>query len=119
MSATCPLSMALAGSLIRSTAASSAVVSKSASVVKDATKPLSAKATRAVRGEVNMPSRSIAAVLLRSEKPVQNKVLYEQAKEYGLLRSPRHFKHVLRMMKLQKRVKVMPSAPVRLIGTFV
>lgn len=73
----------------------------------------SVAAARAVRGAVNMPSRSIAAVLLRAEAPVANGALYAAAREYGLLRSHRHFKHTLRMMKEQRRVQVIPGPPVR------
>jgi hypothetical protein len=72
---------------------------------------LGAKAARAVRCEVNMPTRAIAAVLLKADGPVQCRELYTLSSEYGLFQSHRHFKHVLRMMKSQKRVQIMTGPP--------
>lgn len=97
--------MALAASRARLCAAATAVAEPAAAAT-------TAKAMRAVRGEVNMPSRAIAAVLLRSEEPVPNRQLFVEAHEYGLLKSHRHFKHVLKMMKAQRRVQVIPGPPV-------
>jgi hypothetical protein len=74
---------------------------------------MSAKAARAMVGEVNMPSRAVAKVLLDAGEPVLNRELYARASEFGLFNSHRHFKHVLRMMKGQGRVQVIPGPPER------
>lgn len=73
--------------------------------------PLSNKAKAAVLGVVNMPTRAIAAVLLKEGAPVRNVDLYERASEYGFFNSHRHFKHVLRMMKKMDRVQVIAGPP--------
>lgn len=99
--------MALAATRARLCAAGAAAAKE------DGARAVSAAAARAVRGVVNMPSRSIAAVLLRSDAPVANGALFAGAREYGLLKSHRHFKHTLRMMKEQRRVQVIPGPPVR------
>jgi hypothetical protein len=74
---------------------------------------LSAKAARAVIGEVNMPSRAVAKVLLDAGGPVANRELYKLSAEFGMFHSHRHFKHVLRMMKGQRRVQVISGPPDR------
>jgi hypothetical protein len=99
--------MALAASRARLCAAVAATAAPA-----DAPAAMTAKAARAARGVVNMPSRAVAAVLLRADEPVPNGQLYAEAREYGLLQSHRHFKHVLKMMKLQRRVQVIPGPPV-------
>lgn len=65
----------------------------------------SVRALRDARGVVNIPTRAIAAVLLKEGGPVRHEELYERSAEYGLFNSRRHFKHCLKMMKLQKRVQ--------------
>lgn len=62
-------------------------------------------------GVVNMPTRAIAAVLLRAKAAVPHEELFERANEYSLFHSKRHFKHCLKMMKLQKRVRVICNGP--------
>jgi len=63
-------------------------------------------------GVANMPTRAIAEVLLRqTEKPMKHETLYEEAAKSGLMRSRTHFKHCLRMMKDQNRVKVICLGP--------
>ena len=60
---------------------------------------------RAQKGVVNMPSRAIAAALLRANnKAMRHKDLYEKSREYGFINSRNHFKHVLKMMKGMKRI---------------
>lgn len=76
------------------------------------TKRAAVHALRAARG-VNMPSRAIAAVLLRAPGPVAHDELYSSAAEYGLLKSRRHFKHVLKLMKGMKRLEVICLGPER------
>lgn len=88
-----------------------AAVTTAEAAVTSAAAPLSNRAKSAVRGVVNMPSRAIAAVLLKAREPVQNRVLYERASEYGFFASHRHFKHVLRMMKNMERVHVIAGPP--------
>jgi hypothetical protein len=78
---------------------------------------LSAKAARAVRGEVNMPTRAVAAVLLKSSEPLRSHDLYARSSEYGFFNSRRHFKHVLRMMKEQRRIQVITGPPERVGGS--
>lgn len=39
--------------------------------------------------------------------------LYEDADKLGLMRSRRHFKHCLRMLKDQKRVQIICKGPVK------
>jgi hypothetical protein len=93
-------------------------VSGRASIAESASgQNLGAKAARAVRCEVNMPTRAIAAVLLRADEPVLYRDLYLRSSEYGLFQSHRHFKHVLRMMKGQRRVQVMTGPPERAGGS--
>lgn len=108
--------MALAATRARLLAMAAGVVAEAAPATAPVVQELSAKAARAVRGEVNMPSRAIAAVLLLSETPVPNKVLYGAAKEYGNIEHHRHFKHVLRMMKGQNRVRVIAGPPEKVGG---
>lgn len=71
----------------------------------------SVRALRDARGVVNMPTRAIAAVLLKDGAPVKHDELYERSAEYGLFNSKRHFKHCLKMMKLQKRVQSICLGP--------
>lgn len=72
----------------------------------------SVAALRSTIGEVNMPTRAIAAVLLRARgAPVTPEELYTQSNEYGLFNSKRHFKHCLKMMKGMKRVQVKSMGP--------
>lgn len=65
----------------------------------------------AARGVVNMPSRAIAAVLLKAKSPMPRDELFEQASEYGMFNSKRHFKHVLKMMKKQNRIRMLCKGP--------
>lgn len=67
-------------------------------------------------GEVNMPTRSIAAVLLQEGGPVKNTELYERAAKFGLLKSRTHFKQVLKMMKTMKRVHIVAKPPEQIGG---
>ncbi len=72
----------------------------------------SVTALRSRVGEVNMPTRAIAAVLLRARgSPVTPDDLYAQSNEYGLFNSKRHFKHCLKMMKNMERVRVKSLGP--------
>lgn len=65
-----------------------------------------------VPAPINLPTRVIADVLLRAgPKPIAHEVLYQEADKSGLMRSHRHFKHCLRMMKDQNRVKVICLGP--------
>lgn len=78
----------------------------------------SPKALNEARGVVNMPSRAIAAVLLRHEgKPIRHKDLYEKASEYGFLNSRTHFKHVLKMMKGMERIAINCVHPEKIGGS--
>lgn len=97
-----------------SSAGAAGAAATSASAASSASE--SAKSTRAARGAVNMPSRAIAAVLLRASAPVRNRDLYFQAKEYGNIQHHKHFKHVLKMMKVQERVRIIPGPPEKIGG---
>ena len=78
----------------------------------------SARVLREVKGVVNIPSRSIAAVLLRAGgKPMPHKELFAKAQEYKLLHSKRHFKQVLKMMRIQGRVGVHCLPPEEIGGS--
>lgn len=60
----------------------------------------------------NMPTRSIAQVLLRQDNLIMDHgALYQETDRLGLLRSHRHFKHCLRMLKIQKRVLIVCKGP--------
>lgn len=54
-----------------------------------------------------MPTRVIASVLLKEEREMMDHgALFDEVEKSGLLRSRRHFKHCLRMLKDQKRVLI-------------
>lgn len=89
------------------TAAAKAALAEGATV---AARP-SVQALRNTHGVVNMPTRAIAAVLLKNRVPVPHDELYELSDEYGLFKSKRHFKHCLKMMKQQDRVQVICNGP--------
>lgn len=71
----------------------------------------SVQALRAARGVVNMPTRAIAAVLLRARAPVSHEELYRLSDEYALFYSRRHFKRCLRMMRDMQRVRIRSTGP--------
>jgi len=64
-------------------------------------------------GVVNMPSRAIAAVLLRAKAAVGHDELYNLACEYDatMFKSKRHFKHCLKMMKNSERIRIRSVGP--------
>lgn len=72
-----------------------------------------AGALRSELGVVNMPSRAIAAVLLRAKSAVGHDELYNLSCEYDsdMFRSKRHFKHCLRMMKTSERIRIRSVGP--------
>ena len=90
--------------------ASAAVKNTLNDVAKMARRP-TVQELRNTVGILNMPTRAIAAVLLRHSRPMKHGDLCTEASEYGLFRSKRHFKHVLKMMKLQRRIKVSSMGP--------
>ncbi|CAN8072771.1 unnamed protein product [Agarophyton chilense] len=54
-----------------------------------------------------MPTRAIAHALMQRESHVApHDELFREVQHTGLMRSHRHFKHCLKMMRLQKRVLV-------------
>lgn len=60
----------------------------------------------------NMPTRAIASVLLQQDRNImEHDALYSAVEKSGLMRSRRHFKHCLRMLKDQKRVAVICTGP--------
>lgn len=58
-----------------------------------------------------MPTRAIAAVLLRAEGAVPHQELYTMADEYGLFNSRRRFKHCLKMMRQIHCIRVRCTGP--------
>lgn len=92
-------------------AAQRAMATAAAAATAGAAARVSVRALRDVRGVVNMPTRAIAAVLLQTRRPIPHEELYDRANEYGLFNSRRHFKHCLKMMKGQDRVRVICDGP--------
>lgn len=61
-----------------------------------------------------MPTRQIAHVLLQQERNIMgHDTLFSEVEKSGLFRSRRHFKHCLRMLKDQKRARVICQGPER------
>ncbi|PXF41637.1 hypothetical protein BWQ96_08648 [Gracilariopsis chorda] len=62
----------------------------------------------------NMPTRAIAHFLMGYESRLApHDELFDKVNASGLMRSKRHFKHCLKMMRLQKRVDVVCLGPQR------
>lgn len=97
--------------MMASTAASVAGPAAAASVPQ-ATKHIAEQTARSLPWICNMPTRAIASVLLKQEKEMMDHAdLFEEAEKSGLMRSRRHFKHCLRMMKNQKRICIICNGP--------
>lgn len=63
----------------------------------------------------DLPTRAIADSLLGKEQYLfSHEKLYEEVNESGLFRSHRHFKHCLKMMRTQNRVKIVCNGPERI-----
>ena len=59
-----------------------------------------------------MPTRAIADALLSKENYLApHDALYDEVNQTGVLRSHRHFKHCLKMLKEQNRVRVICLGP--------
>lgn len=62
-----------------------------------------------------MPTRAIAAALLEAERhTLTHEELFKAASESDLIRSRRHFKHCLRLLKDQKRAVSFSLGPERI-----
>lgn len=61
-----------------------------------------------------MPTRAIADALMKREnRMAPHEELYNEINKTGILRSRRHFKHCLRMLRTQRRVDVICQGPDR------
>lgn len=98
--------------MVMATTAASSAGSAVASAIPQVAKQVASQ-LRPAHWVKGMPTRTIAQVLLRQENEMMDHlVLYEETNKLGLLRSRRHFKHCLRMLKDQKRVAVICNGPV-------
>lgn len=62
----------------------------------------------------NMPTRAIAHFLMRYDSHLApHDELFNKVNDSGLMKSKRHFKHCLKMMRLQKRVDIVCLGPQR------
>ena len=104
--------------------ASSTGVSASAKIISQ-TIPNAATATATVTAVASnglkalwireMPTRAIAAVLLDAKQyTLTHDELFKAANESDLIRSRRHFKHCLRLLKDQKRILSFSLGPERI-----
>lgn len=89
-----------------------ATAAAASAAVPQGAKTVAAQAVKQASWVRNLPTRAIANVLLESDSYMaSHDALYHAVDKTGLLRSRRHFKHCLRMMSDQKRVKVFCIGP--------